>query len=338
MRTATIAFAALAAAVVSSTAHAQRRHRPADPPAGATASPAPESPQEAAARQHFERGLALVEQARWADAVVELEQARALAAVPPVLYNLGVAHRALGHDLAAIEAFGAYLAATTDNPANSARRAEVEAFSRELQAAVGHVQFEITPAGAFVLVDGNAPPAGSRTVDVDPGTHVVAITAPRFRARQERVRVPAGGTITVNVSLERADVIQTGPPIAPIAVMGVGVLGLAAGVVFAIVRGSAFGTFERQHCNPPEQGVIRCEPVPLNPTDNAPTDPNYRLGVTMGYASLASFIAGGVVLAGGAAWFVISMRTRGNQERAASGAVSIVPVLAPGYAGIAGRF
>ncbi len=281
--------------------------------------------------------MALVEQGRWAEAVPELETARRLLAVPPVLYNLGLAHRALGHNLAAIEAFGAYLAAAASTP-HAPHQAEVEGYVRDLRAGVGHIQFQIAPVDAAVLLDGATPPSGVASIEVNPGEHVVAVTAPRFRAHQERVRVPPGGTIAVSVSLESAVVAQAGPPVGPIVVLGAGVLGLAAGGTFAIIRQVAFSAFIRQHCDAPDaRGVYHCEPMQLA-SDQQPTDANYRLGVAMNTASIVTLIAGGVLAAGGATWLILSLRGRGHEERSRPTALRVAPLAGPGFVGLTGEF
>ncbi len=337
---------ALTVAIVSllsaSTAHAQRRRPRTDGPAtapsspGATPADAISAAQETAARQHFERGAQFVEQGRWAAAVTELQAARAIRPVPPVLYNLGLAHRALGQNLAGIEAFRAFLAATAgESP--TARTTEVEGFVTELQDGLGHLRFEVTPPGATLLVDGVSPPDGTVSIEVDPGVHVVAASAPRFRSRQQSMQVPRHETIAVRWALELVNVTPSGPPIAPIVVMSVGVLGLAAGGAFAIVRGTSFAAFERQHCDPAAaNGIIHCEPLPLA-ADGRPIDPNYRLGLTMGTASVVAFSVGGAVLAAGAIWLGASVASRPRSERSAS-ARTLAPIVTPWFVGVAGTF
>ena len=48
------------------------------------------------ARAHFLRGVAHIAEARWADAVDELQRAQALRPTPAVMYNLGLARARRG--------------------------------------------------------------------------------------------------------------------------------------------------------------------------------------------------------------------------------------------------
>jgi hypothetical protein len=58
----------------------------------------PNDPVREAARLHFQRGVGYIEQERWADAILELQRARDLRVTPAVLYNLGLAYRAVGRN------------------------------------------------------------------------------------------------------------------------------------------------------------------------------------------------------------------------------------------------
>lgn len=281
---------------VTTTAHAQEAARP--------------DPRDAEARAHFERGLSLVQQARWADAVGELEAARAIRAVPAVLFNLGVAHRALGHNLRAIESFRAYLASVPAGGVSN-REAEVQTYINDLTAGLARLRFDVQPANATITLDGEGLSPGTREREVDPGTHVVTLSAPRFRSRQQTVQLAAGGESTVRATLDRSDVIVRGIGGGPFALLGVGGAGLIAGVAFSVVRGNAFAEYERLHCDPATpQGLQHCEPMTL------PPNADYTLGVTMTYAADISYIAGGLVAAGGLTWLVVSLRNSSNANNA----------------------
>src|SRR6478752_2685514 len=70
------------------------------------------------AREHFARGVQLIQEARWLDAIGELETARDLRVTPPVLYNLGLAQRAVGRNREAVTSFRGFLnlAGSNRNP------------------------------------------------------------------------------------------------------------------------------------------------------------------------------------------------------------------------------
>ncbi|MFO0561212.1 MAG: hypothetical protein U0269_24555 [Polyangiales bacterium] len=289
-------------------------------------------PRDAEARAHFERGLSLVQQARWADAVGELEAARAIRAVPAVLFNLGVAHRALGHNLRAIENFRAYLAAVPAGGVSN-RESEVQTYINDLTAGVARIRFELQPANVTITLDGEGLAPDTREREVDPGTHVVTLSAPRFRSRQETVQLAPGASTTVRASLVRSDVIVRGPGGGPFVVMGVGGAALIAGVAFTVVRAGAFARYEMLHCDAVTMaGLQHCEPMTL------PPDSDYTLGVTMTYAADVSYIAGGIAAAGGLTWLLLSLRNSNNaQEPSTPVSAWVSPTPRGAIVGVGGR-
>jgi outer membrane receptor for ferrienterochelin and colicins len=153
------------------------------------------------ARAHFELGVRLVEQGRWSDAVRELEAARAIRATAPVLYNLGIAYRAIGRVRDGIAAFRAFLELL--GPGGSApRRSEVEGYVAELESRLAHVQLRVTPPGASVTVDDREETATQ--LELDPGRHRVRVSRPGFRDADEEVRLEPGEQRTVEITLVRA--------------------------------------------------------------------------------------------------------------------------------------
>jgi tetratricopeptide (TPR) repeat protein len=77
---------------------------------------------EAEARANFEAGRIAFVDGRFADALPYFERAHELTGRPELLYNIGVCRDRIGHDVGALEAFEAYLAAIPD----AANRSEVE--------------------------------------------------------------------------------------------------------------------------------------------------------------------------------------------------------------------
>jgi tetratricopeptide (TPR) repeat protein len=77
---------------------------------------------EAEARANFEAGRIAFVDGRFADALPYFERAHELTGRPELLYNIGVCRDRIGHDVEALEAFEAYLAAIPD----AANRSEVE--------------------------------------------------------------------------------------------------------------------------------------------------------------------------------------------------------------------
>jgi len=152
-----------------------------------------------AARLHFQRGVELIEQERWADAILELQRARDLRVTPSVLYNLGLAYRAVGRNREAMGAFRAFSrapGATVD----AALTGRVDAYVRELAAGLGWLELQVEPPSARVRVDG-APVAERGPVEVDPGRHVIAVEAEGFASESRTIDVARGAQATVVIRM-----------------------------------------------------------------------------------------------------------------------------------------
>lgn len=133
------------------------------------------------AKALFEQGLALSDDAKWADALVAFEKSNALVPSLTVRYNIATTLRVLGryteskHTLERILAEGA----SFKPPLKPALRKDCERLLAEVSQRVVSVFVRVTPPEAEIQVDGAAlrlPPTGY--VDFDPGRHVFALTAP----------------------------------------------------------------------------------------------------------------------------------------------------------------
>lgn len=165
----------------------------------ATAQSRGEDPRRSAAAQHFERGVAFAEESRWNDAIRELEAARDLRPTAAVVFNLGMAYRAVGRMREAITAFGVYLDTSTGVPA--ATRARVEQLVRELLPSLGRLTVSIEPAGAVVAVDGVAVAPGEGGQVVDPGRHTVTASSDGFQTVTRTETFSPGGTTHLELVL-----------------------------------------------------------------------------------------------------------------------------------------
>ncbi len=155
------------------------------------------------ARAHFDAGVAASNQGRWQDALREFEQARAIQATAPVLYNLGLAQRAVGRIRDGRATFRALI--EQHGPRLSAeRRTEIQGYITEADAAVGRIELTVTPAEATVTLDGA--PLAERSVEVDPGRHEVIARAAGHQQSRREIEVRRGGSATIELRLEREDV------------------------------------------------------------------------------------------------------------------------------------
>lgn len=152
------------------------------------------------ARAHFELGLRMVEQGRWSDAVRELEAARAIRPTAPVLYNLGIAYRAVGRVRDAIAVFGEFLEVLGAEGSRT-RRAEVEGYIAELRTRLAHLRVRAAPPEARVEVDDRE---AGEAIELDPGTHRVRVSLQGHVTHEEEVSLQPGEQRTLDVELAPA--------------------------------------------------------------------------------------------------------------------------------------
>ena len=106
-----------------------------------------------AAREHYERGLALTESRSYEAALTEFDRAYAKSPHFAVLYNIGLCQLSLGHPLEAIEALSRYLKeGGAEVPAE--RRTQVEAQIAELDSRLAELSVTADRAGTLIAVDG----------------------------------------------------------------------------------------------------------------------------------------------------------------------------------------
>ncbi|MCC6876198.1 MAG: PEGA domain-containing protein [Sandaracinaceae bacterium] len=152
------------------------------------------------ARAHFEQGVRMIQEGRWADAVSELEAARAIRATSSVLYNLGVALRGVGRFRDAIACFREFIEAV--GPSGSAeRRADAQGFIDELSAALGTLRITVSPEDADVILDGERLPPGTREIRIDPGPHRARAEASGYSPLERELEMERAGQATIELEL-----------------------------------------------------------------------------------------------------------------------------------------
>jgi hypothetical protein len=147
----------------------------------------------AQARQHFDRGVTLIEDGQFAEAVVEFEASLAIRTSPPVLYNLGLSHRGMGKYLKAIERLEEFLGV-----ADATRHAEMRRSATELleqmRRDLAHANLTVRGGSVQVTIDDVAQSMsdGSHRLVLDPGPHVFAATRPGYRPARLTVNLERG--------------------------------------------------------------------------------------------------------------------------------------------------
>jgi len=143
-------------------------------------------------------------------ALALLQRSYALDPLPITLYNLGMAQRALFDFPAAVDSLREYLrVGGSDVPAD--RRAQIESFLTEMEAALVLVTVTVAEPGATVLVDGSevgtSPlPAPLR---LRAGAHVLEARKEGFTDARESIQTAAGDRLDVTLTLAAREVVRT---------------------------------------------------------------------------------------------------------------------------------
>jgi len=165
-----------------------------------------ETPDVARARELFARGTTLVRSAQWTEALAAFEESNRLRPHPITTYNVGACDRALGRYTVA----QAMLERALAEEAGSAKlpeslRGEARTYLLEMARLLVHIELTITPSDAAVALDGRplqtmdrpdgskvlvagqraagrgeALPATSVEVLLDPGTHLITLSRKGF--------------------------------------------------------------------------------------------------------------------------------------------------------------
>lgn len=130
------------------------------------------------ARTLFQSGMRLVEQERWGEALEFFRRSRAIAARPSTVFNIGSVLVRLGRMAEAIETLEEFLR-VSDPRQNAAERAEAQRLLGEARAARSTFTLSTNVSDAHVFIDGAAVEGqgADRSLQLDPGSHVVRLTA-----------------------------------------------------------------------------------------------------------------------------------------------------------------
>ncbi|MBI2896473.1 MAG: PEGA domain-containing protein [Deltaproteobacteria bacterium] len=154
----------------------------------------------AAARRHFDQGVALFESQNLEGALAEFQEAQRLHPHPRILLNIAATQEAMHDYLAAIATLDGYLA---DTSVARPDRREAEAHLRELRALLARIEVIVDPPGAEVWVDGRL--AGTaplpEPVVVASGNHSIEARKRGYRAQVLPIAVAAGARARADLSL-----------------------------------------------------------------------------------------------------------------------------------------
>ena len=165
-------------------------------------SPAARADAKAEARERFNHSLELVDEGRYAEAIVELQRCYELSPHYAVHYNIAQAYVMLGKPVAAVAAFDRYLEEGGDR-IDDARRSAIEEEIERQRARTGALEIRVSSDGALVSVDdetvGLAPLA--KVVPADPGSHVVSATLAGYAPASKTVSIAGGDQRHVDLML-----------------------------------------------------------------------------------------------------------------------------------------
>lgn len=155
----------------------------------------------AEARSLFRRGVDLIRQERWGEALEYFEESRAIVERPSTIMNIAACLQRLGRVVETARALEDYLRiAPEDDP----RRPAAEQMKAEATGRIAHLVLSLSPASVTVLVD-EEPASGEgteRELLLDPGRHVVRVSAEGYEPDRITVTVIAGASESAEIHLE----------------------------------------------------------------------------------------------------------------------------------------
>lgn len=161
------------------------------------------------AGMHFQRGVALFNEADYRAALVEFRRAYEIAPKTAVLYNIGQTQLQLQSYAAALTTLERYLA---EAPASAPHRAEVEQTLQTLRTRVGKLAVTTNVPGAEVTIDdeavGKTPLAEPVLVSV--GRRKVIVSHAGHGTEIRTVDVAAGDTVKLAIALADPKAAATG--------------------------------------------------------------------------------------------------------------------------------
>jgi hypothetical protein len=171
------------------------------------------------ARQHFDRGLELVDDGQYSEAIVEFNRCYELKPHYAVFYNIGQAYIALARPVEAAAALRRYLD-EGGKTIDAKRRADVDKEIRRQQARIATIDIRVSPGGAMVRLDGREIGTSplSAPVSVGVGTHTVTASLMGYEPGEATATVAGGdrGSVELNlVQITRAGAANAAPPPPP---------------------------------------------------------------------------------------------------------------------------
>ena len=163
------------------------------------------------AKAHFTAGADLFDQGDNERALKEFEAAYALVPSPKIQFNIGMAHERLAHDVQALEAFDAVLAAPA-NEIPQERRDQASNHRHDLRAKVAAITIACERVGITISIDGVARGKTPlpHAIYVEPGTHQLLAEGAGQPQAPSSFAATRGAELTIPISFSAA-VTSTAP-------------------------------------------------------------------------------------------------------------------------------
>jgi hypothetical protein len=176
--------------------------RESEPNAPAHAAATPNELLQKEADRHFESGVALFRQAKYAEALDEFERAYEISPHPLVLFNIAECHRELLHYAEAIASLRQFLV-DGNGRVPAARLATVQAELDALLTLVARVTVTIAPANeeAVLILDGKELDRPVMPLILPPGEHRMIARAAGRRDAARNLQLSAGDSLSVHLEL-----------------------------------------------------------------------------------------------------------------------------------------
>jgi len=173
--------------------------------ASAEEAPAPEN-EMARASEFFFRGMELVRQERWEEALTAFDESLEIYPTQAAMFNRGLCLGLLGRPADAVAVLEEHLERYGDSISPEQRAAAEQALTTNRSRA-GHVAVSIdeAPEGTRLLLDGEMLDElrDEMSLDVNPGRYQVTVEAPGYVPYRQWVEVDSGETVEVAVAMER---------------------------------------------------------------------------------------------------------------------------------------
>jgi hypothetical protein len=167
-------------------------------------------PEQKEAERHFQSGVALFKETKYAEALAEFERAYEIAPQPLVLYNIAGCHRELSHYSEAVTYYRRFLA-EGQGKAKPARLAAAQAELDGILARIARVTVTVSPgvSGVSLILDGTPLEKPEMPLILPPGEHRLVARAAGRSDGERSLRVASGDELAVDLVLAEP---PRGPP------------------------------------------------------------------------------------------------------------------------------